>query len=76
MPTRKRRRARRSAPPPAMRPSVKQSDFARVLATQREDHAALTRIARALDIQFQRIAQIQVDLDEIKNAWVKLKTAP
>jgi len=47
-----------------------------VLATQREDHAALTRIARALDIQFQRIAQIQVDLDEIKNAWVKLKTAP
>jgi len=75
MPTMKRRRARRSAPP-AMRPSVKQSDFARVLATQREDHAALARIARELAIQFQRIAQIQVDLDEIKNAWVKLKTAP
>ena len=75
MPTMKRRRAKHSAPP-AMRPSVKQSDFARVLATQREDHAALTRIARELDIQFRRIAQIQVDLDEIKNAWVKLKTAP
>ncbi len=59
-----------------MRPSAKQSDFDRVLAAQREDHAELTRIGRALDIQFQRIAQIQVDLDEIKNAWVKLKSAP
>lgn len=75
MPNMKRRPARLSAPP-AMRPSAKQSDFDRVLAAQREDHAELTRIGRALDIQFQRIAQIQVDLDEIKNAWVKLKSAP
>ena len=30
-------------------------------------------IQRALQIQFERIAQIQVELDEVRTAWAKVK---
>ena len=32
----------------------------------------LERLEQTADIQFKRIAQIQVDLDEVKNAWQKV----
>ena len=32
----------------------------------------LERLEQTADIQFKRIAQIQVDLDEVKNAWQRV----
>jgi hypothetical protein len=29
--------------------------------------------ARELEVQFKRIAQLQVDLDEIRNAWARIR---
>jgi len=66
MPTMKRTR---NPAAPSTSVYVTQSAFDRLLAAQREDHAELTRVGRVLEIQFQRIAQIQAGLDELRKAW-------
>ena len=39
----------------------------------REMTATVQQHTRDLEIQLQRIAQLQADLDEIKRAWTKVK---
>jgi hypothetical protein len=36
---------------------------------------SLERLERAVDIQFKRTAEIQVELDEVRRAWQKLKSS-
>ena len=49
---------------------VRRAEHDRVVAALEK----LERHARDLDIQFQRIAQIQAELDEIKRAWQRIKS--
>jgi hypothetical protein len=58
----------------ARRPSLKRR--AAVLVVSREEldqlRAAVEDIQRILQTQFQRIAQMQAELDGVKNAWIQL----
>jgi hypothetical protein len=71
MVTTKRRRSP-TAPRPARSAEVTRSDFDRVVTELREHSAALDRVRQDLDVQFQRIAQIQVSLDDVRKAWEKI----
>jgi hypothetical protein len=46
----------------------KSSERLRLIEQQLEDNR------RDLDLQFRRIAQMQVELDNVKQAWVRMKT--
>jgi len=65
--------------PKARQTGVSRDEFNRVIEmlNQRgkvlEEYGnALTTIRRDLDVQFRRIAQLQAELDQIKQAWAKM----
>ena|SRR5437773_957831 len=64
------RRVRKTAPRLA-RFDVTRAEFDRVVAEHREHEAELMRVSHAVDIQFERIAQIQADLDQARRACQK-----
>ena len=63
----------------AKRPSspVTRSAFEELRRTMRSSTAELAstvdKCCRDLEVQFERIAQIQAELDEIRSAWTKTK---
>jgi len=63
MSIKRRRRRSQSTNSPV---NVRRDEFREVTATVQQH-------TRDLDIQLKRIAQLQVDLDEIKRAWTKVK---
>jgi class 3 adenylate cyclase len=68
------RRGRRSPTTPRLTPAtgVTRADFDRAVTELRQHSAALDRVRQDLDVQFQRIAQIQVSLDDVRRAWEKV----
>ena len=52
---------------------VNRAEHDEVLSSLDQRTADLEHHAKDLGIQFQRIAQIQMDLDNIKDAWTRLK---
>lgn len=50
---------------------VTRGEFDRVIDLLNERGEILNNVIRNQDIQFQRIAQIQAELDQIRRAWVK-----
>jgi hypothetical protein len=60
------RKARRT--PKGTRRPVSRAEFDRVIDILNERGAILNDIRRSLDIQFKRIAQIQVELDAMRRA--------
>jgi hypothetical protein len=90
MPTKRRRRPRSSTNGLSVAKRLSQvearlSKLTRAGVVNRAEHNEVLRAlhqrtedfehhAKDLDIQFQRIAQLQLDLDKIKDAWSKTKT--
>lgn len=63
--------ARKPAPsPPAY---VTRREFAAIVRTLKERNVVLDALLDSSAIQFKRIAQIQLELDEIRGAWVKMQ---
>lgn len=71
---RKARKVRRIAK--ARRTSVRREEFNQLIDMLNERGELLNRVLREQDIQFQRIAQLQAELDHIKQAWSKLRRPP
>jgi hypothetical protein len=66
-------RARKVRPiPKGRRTSVHREEFDKVIDLLNKRGEILNDMLRTQEIQFQRIAQIQADLDLIKRAWTKL----
>ena len=57
--------------PKSRRVDVTRGEFDRVIDLLNERGEILNNIIRNQDIQFQRIAQIQAELDQIRRAWAK-----
>ncbi len=57
--------------PKSRRVDVTRGEFDRVIDLLNERGEILNNVIRNQDIQFQRIAQIQAELDQIRRAWVK-----
>jgi hypothetical protein len=53
--------------------AVTRADYNALVDTLNERGLILNDVQRALQIQFQRIAQIQVELDEVRSAWSRMK---
>jgi hypothetical protein len=64
------RRARQI--PGANRAAVTRAEFNRVIALLNERGQILNSLQKNQDIQFQRLAQLQAELDLIKRAWERL----
>lgn len=59
--------------PKAKSRAVTRAEYNSLVDSLNERGAIINDIQRALQIQFQRIAQIQVELDEVRSAWAKVK---
>jgi hypothetical protein len=61
-------------------PYVTHHEFRREVAAVRrtfdERKALIEDLQKTCTIQFQRIAQIQAELDEIRGAWLKVRQRP
>jgi len=57
--------------PKSRRVDVTRGEFDRIIDLLNERGQILNNIIRNQDIQFQRIAQIQAELDQIRRAWAK-----
>ena len=57
--------------PKGHRVDVTRGEFDRIIDLLNERGEILNNIIRNQDIQFQRIAQIQAELDQIRRAWAK-----
>jgi hypothetical protein len=57
--------------PKGRRVDVTRGEFDRIIDLLNERGEILNNIIRNQDIQFQRIAQIQAELDQIRRAWAK-----
>ena len=57
--------------PKSRRVDVTRGEFDRVIDLLNERGEILNNVIRNQDIQFQRIAQIQAELDQIRRAWMK-----
>lgn len=53
----------------ARRMDVRREEFNRLIDLLNERGELLNRILREQEIQFQRIAQLQAELDHIRQAW-------
>jgi hypothetical protein len=62
--------------PKAQRIDVTRAEFNRVIDMLNERGTILNDLRHNQDLQFQRIAQIQAQLDEIKRAWERMKVEP
>ena len=71
MPRKASKRVRRI--PKAKSRAVTRAEYNALVDTLNERGIILNDVQRALQIQFQRIAQIQVELDEVRTAWARLK---
>ena len=71
MPRNARKRVRRI--PKAKSRAVSRTEYNALVDILNERGILLNDIQRTLQIQFQRIAQIQVGLDEVRGAWTKVK---
>lgn len=61
--------------PAANRRDVTRAEFDRVVALVKERGDVIDRLAKELDIQLKRIAQMQFELDEVRLAWQRSKRA-
>jgi hypothetical protein len=68
------RRARRS--PNGQRYPVSRAEFNRAIARLNEYGEILNELRQGLDIQFKRIAQIQVEIDSIRRACDAIERKP
>ena len=66
MPTKKRSLRRAKRTPKAKRMDVSRAEFDKVLDILRERGPILTGLRKDLDIQFKRIAQMQAELDVVR----------
>jgi hypothetical protein len=57
------------------RRDVTRDEFDRLVAFQHEQAAFMDDLKRELEVQFERIAQIQAELDLLKRAWARLPGA-
>jgi hypothetical protein len=73
MPRKANRRKPVSRIPKAKSRAVTRAEYNALVDILNERGVILNGVQRALQIQFQRIAQIQVELDEVRNAWAKTK---
>ena len=51
-----------------------QADLAKIYRIFDERREWLEKLERTCAVQFARIAQIQVELDEVRRAWLKTKS--
>lgn len=68
-----RRRVRRI--PKARRMELRREELNRLVDHLNERADVINRLVQDQQIQFQRIAQLQAELDLIKSAWERLKRA-
>ena len=75
MPKKSKPRRVRHAPriPVAKRIDVTRAEFNRVIALLNERGGILNDLRHNQDVQFQRLAQLQAEMDLIKRAWEKLR---
>jgi len=75
MPKKSKRRRVRRAPriPVAKRVDVTRAEFNRVIALLNERGEILNDLRHNQDVQFQRLAQLQAEMDLIARAWEKLQ---
>ena len=72
--TAKRARPRKTPQlPKARRTYVTRLEYNFVIDLLNERGRIIDGIHRTLDIQFQRMAQMQVELDEVRSAWTRTK---
>lgn len=55
--------------PKTKRSAVTRAEFNALVAVINDRGAAIATIEKTLDIQFQRIAQLQAELDQVRSAW-------
>jgi len=79
-PLRRIRKARRLSPSPLSRKDVTRGEYNRIIDILNERAVilndfrdAINELKRANDVQFKRVAQVQADLDVIKQAWNRIK---
>ena len=64
-------------PPPRRRSTarvdVTRAEFNELIRILHERAEILEGMRRTLEVQFQRMAQIQAELDEVKRAWARMQ---
>ena len=68
MATRRRRSARLPRIPKSRRHDVTREEFDRVIDLLNQRGEIVDQMRRELDVQFKRMAQIQLEIDEVKKA--------
>jgi len=70
----RKRKPRIRASAKVARNQVSRAQFNRVVQTQTERGVIIAEIRRELDVQFRRMAQLQAELDALKQAWQRMKS--
>jgi len=74
-PNRRKVRPIPKGPTKGQRTDVRREEFNRLVDLLNERAEVINRLLQEQRIQFQRIAQLQAELDRLKQAWARLKLA-
>jgi hypothetical protein len=69
----RKRSPRIRAPRKVARETVSRAEFDKVIETLNERGVIIAEMRRELDVQFRRMAQLQAELDAVKQACLRMK---
>jgi hypothetical protein len=68
-------RAPRLRKPPRARVDVTRAEYNHIIEVLNQRGEIINGLRRELEVQLKRMGQIQAELDEVRNAWLKSRSA-